>query len=263
MTGLMDIGVLFLLGAATMLVFLGLFFAVTMPGIDRWSKRFFIAFFLILLLYCCLAILDQIIFVSFPLTSGYRFLLRVLYYFESLFCSVLMPMLTAYLLHCCRIDYRHSGFYHAAVILWIVFIFLLNIAPFSELFYYFTPQNEFVRGPLYSFSIALLGAILGLNVAGAIHWRRRLSRRSFCAFLIGLLPMTVAMFIHMFVSVFTFFGIGIAICALSMFGIILFDQLDQYLRQQQQIAQHHGAADAPAFHLQHNDEHLLSHQAKP
>ena len=104
------------------------------------------------------------------------------------------------------------------------------------MFYYITPENEFVRGPFYSAGVSILAALLVLNVAGVIRWKDRMSRRRFFAFLIGFLPMTVAVFIHLFVSVFTFLGIGIMICALSMFGIILYDQLEQYLHQQQEIA---------------------------
>ena len=226
----------FLLGAAIMLFLLGLGIAVIMPGIDRWSKRFFIVFFSILFLYCIATLAEEMIVLHPPLTSDLLLVEKGLYYLESLFCSILMPMLTAYLLHCCKIDYKRSSFFRAAAILWLVFFVLLNIIPFSELFYYITPENEFVRGPFYSAGVSILAALLVLNVAGVIRWKDRMSRRRFFAFLIGFLPMTVAVFIHLFVSVFTFLGIGIMICALSMFSIILFDQLEQYLHQQQEIA---------------------------
>ena len=226
----------FLLGAAIMLFLLGLGIAVIMPGIDRWSKRFFIVFFSILFLYCIATLAEEMIVLHPPLTSDLLLVEKGLYYLESLFCSILMPMLTAYLLHCCKIDYKRSSFFRAAAILWLVFFVLLNIIPFSELFYYITPENEFVRGPFYSAGISILAALLVLNVAGVIHWKDRMSRLRFFAFLIGFLPMTVAVFIHLFVSIFTFLGIGIMICALSMFGIILYDQLEQYLHQQQEIA---------------------------
>ena len=42
---------LILVGAALMLALLGLGVAVIMPGIDRWSKRFFMTYFLSLALY--------------------------------------------------------------------------------------------------------------------------------------------------------------------------------------------------------------------
>jgi LytS/YehU family sensor histidine kinase len=44
------------------------------------------------------------------------------------------------------------------------------------------------------------------------------------------------MFIHFFVPVFELLAIGIVVCSLSMFGIILSDQVGQIFRQQREIA---------------------------
>ena len=91
---------LFLLGAAIMLFLLGLGIAVIMPGIDRWSKRFFIVFFSILFLYYIAILAEEMIVLHPPLTSDLMLVEKGLSYLETLFCSILIPMLTAYLLHC-------------------------------------------------------------------------------------------------------------------------------------------------------------------
>ena len=84
--------------------------------------------------------------------------------------------------------------------------------------------------------LAVLGSIQVINLVILIRWRNRLSKRYFYAFLIGNLPITIAIFLHVFVTVFEFFGIGVAICALSMYVLILADQIERNLRQQREIA---------------------------
>ena len=44
----------YLSGAALLLSMMGLWFTVIIPGIDRWSRRFFLSYFLIFML-CCLS----------------------------------------------------------------------------------------------------------------------------------------------------------------------------------------------------------------
>ena len=81
-----------------------------------------------------------------------------------------------------------------------------------------------------------MDSIMVLNLAGVIQRREKLSKKYFYAYLIGIVPLTIALFIHLFVSVFMFLGFGLAICAFSMFVIIQSDQIDQNLRQQREIA---------------------------
>ena len=54
--------------------------------------------------------------------------------------------------------------------------------------------------------------------------------------LISLLPLTAAMIVHLFVPVFPLIDICITTSALLMYGIILSDQIEQYLYQQREIA---------------------------
>ena len=216
-----------------MLVLLGLAAAVIMPNSDRWSKRFFITFFSILLLYSTISIADMILTSS---SSDMILPLKIIYYFETLLALILYPMLTAYLLHCCGERLIHSRLFRAAVILSVICFILMNFSPFTTWFYYFTPINQFHRGPLYITVIILMDSIMVLNLAGVIQRREKLSKKYFYAYLIDIVPLTIALFIHLFVSVFMFLGFGFAICAFSMFGIIQSDQIDQNLRQQREIA---------------------------
>ena len=83
-----------IVGTDLMLALLGLGVAVIMPGIDRWSKRFFTIYFLILALYIGVDMIEQISYMRPQMQSAHT----AIYYFESLIVCVLMPMMTVYLL---------------------------------------------------------------------------------------------------------------------------------------------------------------------
>ena len=221
-----------LVGAALMLALLGLGVAVIMPGIDQWSKRFFMAYFLCLALYTGLSLLEMIV----SIRPGMRLLLEAACYSDSLFASVLMPLMSVYLLRCCGENWRRSAMFRVVAVLWIVFFIMLNMSLFTTWFYYISPENQFVRGPLYPLMLVLLDAIMVLNLAGVIRWRDRLSKRCYVAFLFGSLPTILTLFVHLFASVFELLSVCMVICALSMFALILSDQIEQNLRQQRKIA---------------------------
>ena len=219
-------------GGALMLVLLGLGIAIVMPAIDRFSKRFFITYFSVLVLYAGIGFISEVL-LSQP---GMKRALDGLYYVDTLFSSVLLPLMTVYLIHCCGEDWRNSALLCAVFALWIAFFIMLNAALFTNWFYWVTPDYQICRGPLYPLMMTSLEAIAVLTLGGVIRWRRRLTRSGFFAFLVALLPMTVALFIHFFIPVYELISVGVAICALSMFFIILSDQIGQYLRQQREIA---------------------------
>ena len=71
-----------LIGAALMLALMGIGTAVLMPGIDRWSRLFFISFFAILVLYASFVICEILC-----IRPGGRKTLEIIYYFETLLAS--------------------------------------------------------------------------------------------------------------------------------------------------------------------------------
>ena len=219
-------------GAALMLALLGLVIAAVMPAGDRWSKRFFIVFFILLLLYVCFVMAEEII----SIRPGMQTVLVISGYFETLFASVMIPMITVYLLHSCGEKWTNSTLFRAVAVMWAVSFVLLNMSVFTDWFYHITPENQFVRGPLYPLMVAALVSIMALTLAGVFRRRNRMPRRYFYAFLVGLFPITLAMLIHFFVTVFSLLGFGVAICALSMFGIILVTQVEQLMQQEREIA---------------------------
>ena len=219
-------------GVMVLLIALGLGVAAVLPGIDRWSRRFFLTFFSVLLL-CMGAMITDLVVYGNPTLVRVE---RIVTWMEYLLASVTMPMLTLYLLRCCGTGWRGSALFRSALILWVAYFLLLGIAQFTTAFYYVTPRNLFFRGPWHPLLMLPLVAILALNLAGVFRRRRTLSKKHFRAFLIYLLPITVAILIHIFVYVPLYINIGISICALTMFGVVLSDEIEQHQRQQREIA---------------------------
>ena len=219
--------------AALLLSALGVVFSIITPGVDRWSKRYFLTYFTTLMLACLFSILDLIHgYFSITVGTGYIFVMG----FESLFISLPLPMLTAYLLHGAGETIRGNGLVRATHGLWAVFFVQLVCAAFIAPYSSITPDGQYSRGALYPLLVAPLFAIQLLNIAGAIRRRNRLSRKIFIGYLIATLPLGLAMFVHLFVEVFPLIDIGIVVSALSMYGAILSDQVDRDIAQQREIA---------------------------
>ena len=223
---------LLLLCVTMTLLFISIIFASVVPGMDRWSKRFFITFFAVLLLYGGV-VLPELIIIG---RHGSGLALGILFYIDSFITSILVPMLTAYLLHCCGESLKGSRLFQLLTALWIGFFILLNITPFTTLVYYVLPGNSLGRGPLYPLMLGILLVMALISLAGVIMRRKRLAGKYYCAFLVSLIPMAASMFLHFFITAFAFFDLGIAICVFSMYIIILSDQIEENMRQQQEIA---------------------------
>ena len=223
---------LLLLCATMTLLLISLICTAIVPGMNRWSKRFFIAFFTVLLLFGGVALAESII----EGRPEFRAMMGILYYADSLFTSILVPMLTAYLLHCCGESLKNSRLFRLVAALWIGFFILLNMTPFTTWVYYILPENRLGRGPLYPLMLVVLFATALISLTGVIRRRRQLAGKYYYAFLVSLIPIAASMFLHFFISAFALFELGIAFCAFSMYIIILLDQIEQNMRQQQEIA---------------------------
>jgi len=221
----------FLIGALLSLAILGLVVALVMPFIDRWNKRFFIILFNVLIICMTVYLVEGISYVDPSMLPG----LKPVYFLESLFVSIPLPMFTVYLLHCCGENWKRSPLFRATGSLWIIFCILLIITQFTTAIYYFTPDYQFRFGPWYPLLVLPMLLVMILNLAGVIRRRNRLSRKSIYAFLLFLLPLTASLLIQMFVFNFAIADVGITVSAFSMFLMILSAQREQHMRQQQEI----------------------------
>ena len=236
MIGWMDRFIFFVCGAMLILMLVGLVSAAVMPGMDRWNRRYFIVFFALLTLGIGVFFVDEIVYHDPRLATAER----IVSFLEYLLVSVLIPLSTVHLVHACGEDWRRHPLFRGALALWGAYLLLLGIAQFTTVFYYVTPDNHFYYGPWHPLLTVPIVAILLLNLVCLFRWRSRLSRKYSIAFLVYTLPMLLTLIIRMFYfdMLFTAFGniICISLCAISMYAIIMMDQIDQNLRQQREIA---------------------------
>jgi len=219
-------------GALLLLVLLGLIASFFLPGLDKRSKCFFVSSFSVLVLSIAAYVVDLSIYTE----PNFAWAGRIVAFIETLLPPLLMPLLTAYiLLRCGKRPWESVAFY-LSLALYASLLILLIITQFTDIIYYFTQDNQFVRGTFYWVLIVPLFALIALNLFEIIRRRKPLGRRYFIAFLVYLLPLLVAMAIQAFVDVFLLIVISVSISALSMFGIILSDQVSQYFSQQREIA---------------------------
>ena len=210
-----------------------LWISVIIPGMNKWNKRFFVTLFAVFVL-CMISMSVELLTYGDPSKITEE---RITVYFEYLLVSITMPMFTAYLLRTCGEDWQKSSLFRTVIVLWGIYFILLATAQFTTIFYHFTPDNQYIRGSLYLLMPAPMFAVMFLNLASVIQRRDKLSKKYYVAFLIHLLPLQGALFVHNFiVESLALVSLGMSISTLSMFVIILYDQIEQYVGQQREIA---------------------------
>lgn len=223
---------LFIGGAMSMLVVLGLILAFITPGIDQWSRHFFSILFSILVLYIFVCLAELFLYGKPDMIPVDRFLLFV----ESILFSITILMFTAYLLHCCGENWQKSLLFLTNATLLTIYFILLLLAQFTTFIYYVSPDYQFYRGPWYPLVLLPLDGIIFLNLTALIRRRKKISRVYFAAFLTHLLPIAFTGLIYTFIEMDLLLVIGETLSIFPMYIIILLDQNRQYLHQQVEIA---------------------------
>ena len=232
MIDMIDVVCYSLCGALMLLMALGIALSAFMPALDRWSKRFLITLFSLLLMSVIVLFIDLLIYSDPDMAVAEG----IICFLEFLLISSLIFMPTIFLLHCCGESIKDSLLFKTVMALWGVYILLLTVAQFTDIFYNITPDNQVIRGPYFALLLSPLAAIMILNIAGVILRRKQISKKYFIALFVYLLPMTIALFTHMFIYDILLIVFGMALCALIMLGLVLSDNMEKYMRQQREIA---------------------------
>ena len=204
-----------------------------MPALDRWSRRYFITFFSVLLIYAGIISIDMMIYDNPEMAS----LLRVIAISEYLCFSVLTVMPMPLLLHCCGEKQLNSVLLRAQIMMWCVFCLMLLATQLSDMFYYVSSDNQYYRGPLFPLMISPLAVIMIINTAALIIKRKKISKRFFLSLLIYILPTTIFIIMYMFFNgVDLLLSFWMFLCALTTFALILTDNMKKYIQQQREIA---------------------------
>lgn len=219
-------------GTILAIMAIGISFSSIIPTLDKWNKRYFIVLFS-LLLACAVTCFLALIFWYDPTMAATS---RIIYIFEDIFLPSAMVMPAIFLLHSCKEKVIRSPLFIGITAILGVYFFIVILAPFTEAFYSVTPDNKFIRGPLWALSMSPLVAILLLDICAVLRRRKKLPKKYFIGLIVYLLPMTVAMFIHMFFTIEIFVVAGMVSFALIMYGFILSDNVESYMRQQREIS---------------------------
>ena len=207
---------------------LGLLLVIILRKTVRENHGFFLAFFLLLIGYTASALINEL--------ADTARLSQSTLFSNSLFSSLLIPAITLYLLHCAGKDWRRSPLFATVVILWIVYFALLVVTQFTTWIYYFTPDGAYHRGPWYPLLLIPPALLMVADLIGLWRFRAALTPRQRVAFLIYFLVPLVCMLIQMF-----FYGpllivFGTALAVLFMFIFLLYDHVEQSIRQVEENA---------------------------
>lgn len=223
----------FICGAVLVLTVMTFWIAAIIPGMNQWNKRFFVIMFAVFVLYMISAFVDLLVYGDPSMVLAEE----IVTYFEYLLLSIPMPMFTAYLLHTCGEDWLKSSLFRTVIALWGIYFILLTTAPFTTIFYYVTPDNQFIQGSWHSLMVAPMFVVMFLNSASVIRRRYKLPKKYYVAFLIHLIPLQVVLFINcMIIELLATVVLTVCIAILSLFVIILYEQIEQYVGQQREIA---------------------------
>ena len=217
-----------------MVVLLGLLMSIFGRYLEKWNRSFFVILFFLLIAYVGCDLLGQITLVLLGPPAAP--LSKIAVFGESFFSSLLMPMLTVYLLRCIGEDWRKSTLLTAVGLLWLVYFALLIVTQFTTVFYTVTPDNVYRRGPWYP--VLLISPVLQmlLNLLALRRRRANLSRQQRLAFALYLLIPMGCMLVQMFSYGLLMIVFGSCVAAFCMFLFMLRDQQDHYVAQQREIA---------------------------
>ena len=213
--------------AAFMLMLLGLLFTMVNRVMDRKKKKFFLVMYSVLFLYITADILNQL--------SGHYVLSQVTLFLDSFFSSVIMPMLTWYMLFLQGMDWRKSPVFRTVFFLWSFYFVMLCVTQFTTVIYYYTPDNVYHRGPFYPLLLVSPVLIMFINLVYLIRKKDCLNRKQFTALLLCfLIPMTAMILLICFYGLYQIVFAS-ALSVLAMLSFTVWDLMEQYIRQQEEI----------------------------
>ena len=216
--------------AGLMVCILGLVMAIVGSEPEKRMKRYFIAFFSLLVAYVACNLLGQCI-------ADAQFQQTELFV-ESALSSILLLLLTGFLLdQSGESDWQRSVWFRIAAGLWLVYIVLLLFTQMSTLIYFFDTQGVYHRGAYYP--VLLVPPVLIMLLDLLILQRRwqRFTKRQRAAFAVYILVPMLAMLIQMLFYGLYVIVLGTAVSALFMFLTIQRDRAERYAKQEAENAQ--------------------------
>ncbi len=220
--------------AGLIVAIIGLIITMASPYIERISLKFFMIFFSLLIAYIFSDLISQLSLVI--LGSDNAILSRIAIFCESLFSSMLMPMLTWYLLKCAGKNPWKNRIMYSACVFFTGYIILLIITQFTTVIYYITENNVYHRGPLYPVLLIFPAFLMLLNLTALSHNRKHLTSRQSQAFAVYLIIPLICMLIQMSSYGLLLIVIGTSVSTFFMLIFIIIDHMEQYANEREENA---------------------------
>ena len=211
---------------------LGLVMAIICRPIERRTRGYFIANFANLLICTSAMAVDY-----YASIYHHVALIKPLIFIESLTSSLLMLMLTAYMLRLCGESWRKNPLFIAVVVLWAVYFVLLVYTQFTTVIYSVSADGVYSRGPLYPMLLVPPAAIMLLKLIGLFCRRKKMSAKQRQAMFIYMAAPLVGIILQMFFYGLLLVAFGAIIGAYMMFVFILSEQTDRAIRQVRENAE--------------------------
>ena len=238
--------------AGLVIALLGLFFSCAVSHLDPRTRRFFIILFSMTAAYVAADLFSQVSLLF--LGPDYTLMSRICVFCESLFSSMLMPVMTQYMLYCSGERRKRTPLFASVVTLWLVYVALLMFTQFTTQIYTITPDNVYKRGPWYFILLLPPVVMMGINCAALVSCRKKLSGRQLPAFMFYLLIPLFCMVIQMISYGLLMIVIGTSVSIMIMFAFILLDQIERSILQQQENAQNDRDGSHAADRMEKTDQ---------
>ena len=219
---------------ALMISIFGLILSMAVQYSENGYKKYFVLLFGFLMAYSASNIAVWVVSEK----PGYAYMLAsyISLFFESLFSSLLLPLLTMFLLFCAGKSYKKSAAFYCAAALWFAYFVLLIITQFTDWIYYYNADNQYFRGPFYAVLLVPPVLLMAVNLITLFCYRKLIPVKQKRAFFIYIIVPLVCMVVQMFFYGLLMTVLGSAVSALILLLIILFDQLDKYVKQTRENA---------------------------
>ena len=208
---------------------IGLILSVSSHYSDKRYKKYFVTIFAFLMAYSASVLTSWVVYEKPGFV--YTVISYIGLFCESLFSSLLMPVLTLFLLFCAGKDWKKSPYFYIVAALWLIYFILLVITQFTKFIYYYTPDNVYHRGPYYAVLLIPPVLLMAVNLFALFRSRASLSQKQINAFIIYLLIPLVCMLVQMFFYGLLMTVLGSTVASLIMLLMIMFEQLDKYIKQ--------------------------------
>ena len=225
-----ETAVLIAVGQLFVVILIG--FSTALPGVDRISRRFFIAFFSIIAAEELILTFDLANMIS----SRIMALSKVLIFFEYFFISLIPVLLSVFLLKYCGVKLKKSTMFCIVLVIWSAFLILLICAQFTDKIYYISSDLEFHKGILLPLLLLPFLVIMLINLIILIINRYVYTKRIFIAFLILIVSTAIGTIIYAFSAALAIWNISVCLSTLVMYMLIVTEQINKYIQQQADIA---------------------------